>query len=372
MYNSNEIKELLKTAIPLAPNNYTPLSKTPWAGFNIAKNYKSHLNYGSLPSRIGESWEFSCDPSLPSLIKNQQIDLPYLMEKYQSEIYSEHLNSKNHTTKGEFLLKLLDTSEPLSFQLHPDDHDPHLHDSECGKPESWLILNAQHGAGVYLGFKENVKKEDIKHAILENLDLSHFMQFVPVHPLDYFDIPPGTPHAIGSGVTLLEPQRTLPNKSGKTYRLWDWNRAYDNSGNYDLVHGLPRELHVEASMKHIEPDKQAGREFLNSLKPKKSIRNFKSGIEIIGFERNLYYHTEVINFEEASSIKCGFQYGYSVVFTIEGQLSITSKFEKTILAPKGQCFLLPFNGNPYQLSSSQSSRVAVFSPDLTIKTWEDI
>ena len=42
------------------------------------------------------------------------------------------------------------------------------------------------------------------------------MSFVPVSPGDLFLIGPGTPHAIGKGVLLLEPQRVAPGGQRKS------------------------------------------------------------------------------------------------------------------------------------------------------------
>jgi mannose-6-phosphate isomerase len=73
------------------------------------------------------------------------------------------------------------------------------------------------------------------------------MTFVEVSPGDVFVIEPGTPHAIGKGVLLLEPQRVSPGKRGVTYRYWDWNRRYDSEGRPDPA-GAPRQLHVERAL----------------------------------------------------------------------------------------------------------------------------
>ena len=64
-------------------------------------------------------------------------------------------------------------------------------------------------------------------------DASALLRFVPVAPGDFFTIGPGTPHAIGPGLTLVEPQQVLPGRRGLTYRYWDWNRRYDAEGRPD-------------------------------------------------------------------------------------------------------------------------------------------
>ena len=131
-------------------------------------------------------------------------------------------------------MKLIDTSTELSLQLHPGDDFSGLNPLECGKPESWLIQDAEPGAGIYLGFRESMTSEELRARLTGGLPMTREdLHFVPVHKYDYFEIEPGTPHAIGAGVTLIEPQRCLPGKMGVTYRMWDWERRYDQNGLLD-------------------------------------------------------------------------------------------------------------------------------------------
>jgi mannose-6-phosphate isomerase len=145
------------------------------------------------------------------------------------------------------LVKLLDTEDNLSVQVHPEDSDPELAADESGKPEAWVVLEARPGASIYLGFREHVGRADVLSCIARAGPLNRLMNRVFVKPGDAFVIPPGTPHAIGSGVTLIEPQIVRPGRRGLTYRFWDWNRRYNDKGEQDEA-GQPRHLHVERSM----------------------------------------------------------------------------------------------------------------------------
>ena len=77
--------------------------------------------------------------------------------------------------------------------------------------------------------------------------LDELMNFVEVTVGDAFYIDAGTPHAIGKGVTLLEPQLVVPGCRGVTYRFWDWNRRYSADGTLD-PEGDPRPLHIARSL----------------------------------------------------------------------------------------------------------------------------
>ena len=91
------------------------------------------------------------------------------------------------------------------------------------------------------------------------------MNFVPCTPGDAFVIDAGTPHAIGPGLTLLEPQHVAPGRRGLTYRFWDWNRRYDAQGRPDTT-GTPRQLHVERSLAVTRWDLPGGAAFVDACR----------------------------------------------------------------------------------------------------------
>ena len=62
---------------------------------------------------------------------------------------------------------------------------------------------------------------------------------IPIKKGDFFQINPGTLHAIKGGTLILETQQN----SDITYRVYDYDR---------LSNGKPRELHVEKSIDVIE------------------------------------------------------------------------------------------------------------------------
>src|SRR5579859_1173885 len=58
------------------------------------------------------------------------------------------------------LVKLIFTSERLSVQVHPDDGE----DGPRGKTEMWHILEAEPGATIALGFREEITRERLAEA----------------------------------------------------------------------------------------------------------------------------------------------------------------------------------------------------------------
>ena len=141
-----------------------------------------------------------------------------------------------------FLVKLIETTDHLSVQVHPDDEYAQKNEQTKGKSECWLILSAEQGAGIYLGFKKGVTKEVFSKTVKENGEVNKLLNFIPVKKGDFFFVPAGTIHAIGAGLLLVEVQQNC----GVTYRVWDWNRLG--------LDGKPRELHFKKAMDVIEFD----------------------------------------------------------------------------------------------------------------------
>ncbi len=130
----------------------------------------------------------------------------------------------------ELLVKYIFTSEALSVQVHPSDAETLAQGiGRQGKEECWLIVDAEPGAKLGIGFREAYDAATLRAAALDG-SIEHLMAWHEVRPGDFFYIPAGTVHAIGAGVSLIEVQQN----SDITYRLYDYGR--------------PRELHLEAGM----------------------------------------------------------------------------------------------------------------------------
>lgn len=173
-------------------------------------------------SAYPESWMFSTtlssnpDPSpdegLCFLADDPGTSLKQLVEENPMEMLGE-AHAKTWGTSLGVLIKLLDSAERLTIQVHPDkDRAQKYFQSPFGKTESWHILSTRDDqseeACVYLGFKEGITEaqwREVFHAQdIENmLSLLHR---IPVKAGDTFIVEAGVPHAIGSGCLILEIQ----------------------------------------------------------------------------------------------------------------------------------------------------------------------
>ena len=137
------------------------------------------------------------------------------------------------------LIKLIDARDNLSVQVHPSDEYALKNENSFGKSEMWHIISADEGAGLYVGFKKDYSKEEIEKHLKDGTILKT-LNFFKVKPGETYLINPGTIHAIGAGVRLIEIQQN----SDLTYRLYDYLRK-DKDGNY-------RPLHIEKALKVID------------------------------------------------------------------------------------------------------------------------
>lgn len=125
------------------------------------------------------------------------------------------------------LVKYIFTSEALSVQVHPSDEE--APPGKRGKEECWLILDAEPQAKLGIGFCRELSADAMRAAALDGT-IEDLLEWHPVQAGDFFYIPAGTVHAIGTGLSLIEVQQN----SDMTYRLYDYGR--------------PRELHLDAGM----------------------------------------------------------------------------------------------------------------------------
>ena len=132
---------------------------------------------------------------------------------------------------SQLLVKYIFTSEKLSVQVHPSDAQTLAAGlGRQGKEECWLVIAAEPGAALGIGFADTIAPAAMRAAAADG-SIENLMVWHAVAPGDFFYIPANTVHAIGAGVSLIEVQQN----SDITYRLYDYGR--------------PRELHLEAGIR---------------------------------------------------------------------------------------------------------------------------
>lgn len=194
---------------------------------------------------ISECWELSFHSNGKTLIDSDKYNhLPLSDVATMDDIGT---NAKKYPFFP-ILIKLIDSADNLSIQVHPSDEYALKNENSLGKTEMWYILDAKEDGGIYVGFNKEMN-EDILLKSIENNTIIENLNFYKVKTGDCFFIPPGTIHAIGKNVTLLEIQEN----SNLTYRLYDYNRV-DNNGN-------KRPLHISKALEVLNYNKYTNQIF---------------------------------------------------------------------------------------------------------------
>ena len=112
-------------------------------------------------------------------------------------------------TSSALLVKLLDAGERLPVHCHPSRSFAQRHlGSLFGKTEGWIVMRADPGACIWIGFAHPVDRSDLR-AWIDQQDVESMlkaMMQIPVKAGEVIYVPAGTPHAIGPGVMITELQ----------------------------------------------------------------------------------------------------------------------------------------------------------------------
>ena len=208
---------------------------TPYVKQAIWGGKKLFTEYGKCGfEEIAETWELSAFAGKESAVVGGEFD-GYTVTELIAKLGGRSAIGTRSPEDGAMplLIKLIDSASPLSIQVHPDaETAAKIGGGAASKTEMWIICEADEGAFLYFGLKEDTSPQDFADSIRDG-SITERLNRVPVKAGDVFFIPSGTIHAIGAGITICEIQET----SDTTYRLYDFGRL-DKDGN-------PRELHVE-------------------------------------------------------------------------------------------------------------------------------
>lgn len=185
---------------------------------------------------VGECWGISAHPHGDCMV----VGGPY-NGLTLSQLWEQHHELFEGATGDRFplLVKVLDAFDDLSIQVHPDDAYAGAHEGgSLGKHECWYVLDCHEHAHIIIG-QHAKSREEFARLVSEN-HWHELENLVPIERGDFFDIKPGTMHAILGHTLILETQQS----SDVTYRVFDYNRRQPD--------GSLRELHLEQAMDVID------------------------------------------------------------------------------------------------------------------------
>lgn len=324
------------------PLKFKPIYKDyVWGGRNFEKLGRV------LPDGIvAESWEISCHPNGLSVISNGEfagMTLKELIDRYGRKVLGDALPDKD-LKKFPLLVKLIDASNKLSVQVHPDDDYAFTHENgEYGKNEMWYIMSAKPGAKLIYDVIPGTTKETFAEAVKNN-NIASCLKEVEVLPGDVINIPAGLVHAIGEGIMLAEIQQN----SDTTYRVYDYDRT-DSNGN-------KRPLHIEKALDVIDFNAKNRKEKAEGLTVKLADNSYKTF-----YVANKYFSVELYNVDGAIEENPKGQKFHIYVFT-EGHCVIESEGSK-VEAVKGESILIPASMGNYKMVGNFKA-LKSYVPDL--------
>jgi Phosphomannose isomerase len=133
------------------------------------------------------------------------------------------------------LIKLIDTMDDISVQVHPDDEYAASVSNEWGKAQLWYVVDCEPGAYLICGFNDEINIEDFRRRIEDDTLISAVNTY-EVRKGDTFYIEPGTLHAIGKDILLAE----IGQNSELSYRVYDYCRVDEN--------GQTRPLNIQQAL----------------------------------------------------------------------------------------------------------------------------
>lgn len=197
-----------------------------WGGQDLTR-FRSDVPAG----KIGESWDVACHPNGMSIVKNgvyKGIRLDELINMKGEDLIGTQISKEQFP----LLVKILNTSDKLSVQVHPEDEYALIHEKEMGKTEVWYVMEAKEGAFIILG-TNGCTKEEFKKGI-EDKNVEEYMNKIEVKKGDVYYLKSGLIHSMGPGLVIAEIQQN----SDTTYRVYDYDRG--------------RELHIEKALDVID------------------------------------------------------------------------------------------------------------------------
>ena len=265
----------------------------------------------------GESWELSTVPGDVSIVANGALegtDLNAVVALNPEAVLGKKVVAQ-FGDQFPLLFKFLDAREDLSIQVHPNDALAKERHNSFGKTEMWYVMQADPGAQLIVGFKEDSNAEAYQTALAQH-QVVDLLAKHSVQKGDVFFLETGTVHAIGAGTLIAEIQQT----SDITYRIYDFDRR-DAQGNL-------RELHTELALEAIN--------YQRTESKKTYAQNTNVSNVMVDCP---YFTTSFIPLTDTASVHCTND-SFTVLMVMEGDCTLLCGDKKMELT-KGTTILLP-------------------------------
>lgn len=286
-----------------------------WGGRDF-ESFRNDLPYGN----IGESWDVACHDNGTGIVENGEfkgMSFKELIENHGKELLGKYGDCE----KFPLLVKLINSREKLSVQVHPGDAYAEANEGDSGKTEAWYVVDAKPDATLIVGTKD-CSKEEFERAVKNN-EVEKYLNKIEVKKGDCFLINSGLVHAICEGVIIAEIQQN----SDVTYRVYDYGR--------------PREIHVEKALDVIDLTLKA-----ENLKLKEALGDAKKGVLLC---ENQYFG--IMKYEIEEEVNLSENGNFAIITVVDGEGAIESKGNTEKLT-KGDSYLIPANIGEYKIKGN--------------------
>lgn len=315
------------------PLTFAPRYKSVIWGGNLIPRLKGDSAAAGEGATVGESWEISAMSGHESVVDSgplQGITLTELCERYGEALLGRRVVER-YGRRFPLLIKLIDAHSDLSIQVHPN-HEAARRLSgpgAKGKSEMWYVIDSRPGARIFSGLREATDPG----TFMRHLADKTLLDIVSAHdsaPGQFYYIPAGTIHSIGTGNLIAEIQED----SDLTYRLYDFDRR-DAEGNL-------RPLHIEQARESIDYATPSSR---NTPTARVCDRSTDAVVNCESFTAD---YIDLADGETAAVSNDGAS--FHILMAVGGTLGITLADGQTMRLDVGHTALVPASVAAYTLS----------------------
>lgn len=312
-----------------------------WMKKNIEGLYQNEINY---------AWSFELiTPENGIVIEGNSL---LLEVSFDFLLYTDNkkiLGKAAQRFGNEFPIRFdfLDTYDGgnLSIQCHPrTEYIKEKFGENFTQDETYYILDCEPNAKVYLGFQDDINKDEFGNALFDahqkknELPVEKYIQKHDAHKHDLFLIPNGTVHASGKNNMVLEISST---PYIFTFKMYDWLRLNLN--------GQPRPINIEHAFNNLYFDRKGSLVVQELISHPQIIDQWQDGRKLKLPTHPVHFY-EVDRYEFKGSVQINTNNQCHICMLVEGDAIevLCDNYVQTF--QYAETFVIPAAVNSYQLN----------------------